>query len=54
MDGQKIEERLILRKHLYNEKEIGDTLTIKVYRQGQVVELKLTLIKNTSYNIKFR
>ena len=48
MDGEKIEDAIDLRKHLYNEKEIGDTLTIKVYRQGQLVEVTLTLINNTT------
>ncbi|GLC90075.1 S1C family serine protease [Lysinibacillus piscis] len=43
MDGQKIETAIDLRKHLYNEKKTGDTLTMKVYRQGKLVELKLTL-----------
>ena len=46
MDGQKIENAIDLRKHLYNEKEIGDTLQIKVYRQGQLVEAKLELVEN--------
>lgn len=43
MDGEKIETSIDLRKHLYNEKKIGDSLTMKVYRQGQLVELKMTL-----------
>lgn len=46
MDGEKIENAIDLRKHLYNEKEIGDTLKIKVYRQGQLVEAQLELIEN--------
>ena len=46
MDGEKIENAIDLRKHLYNEKEIGDTLQIKVYRQGQLVEAQLELIEN--------
>jgi serine protease Do len=46
MDGQKIENAIDLRKHLYNKKEIGDTLQIKVYRQGQLVEAQLELIEN--------
>lgn len=48
MDGEKIENAIDLRKHLYNEKKIGDTLQIKVYRQGKLVELKLTLVNNTT------
>lgn len=43
MDGQKIETSIDLRKYLYNEKKTGDSLTMKVYRQGQLVQLTLTL-----------
>lgn len=43
MDGQKIENTIELRKHLYNEKEIGDELKVKVYRQGELVELTIAL-----------
>ncbi|MFJ5771950.1 S1C family serine protease [Psychrobacillus sp. NPDC093180] len=43
MDGQKIENTIELRKHLYNEKEIGDELKVKVYRQGKLVELTIVL-----------
>ena len=43
MDGQKIETTIDLRKHLYNDKKIGDKLTLKVYRQGKLVDLSLTL-----------
>ncbi|MEK5234057.1 trypsin-like peptidase domain-containing protein [Lysinibacillus sp. FSL K6-0232] len=43
MDGQKIETAIDLRKHLYNDKKIGDKLTLKVYRQGKLEELTLTL-----------
>lgn len=43
MDGEKIETSIDLRKHLYNEKKTGDSLTMKVYRQGQLVELTMTL-----------
>ncbi len=43
MDGEKVENSLDLRKHLYNEKEIGDSMKVKVYRQGELVELTLTL-----------
>ena len=48
MDGKKVEDTIDLRKHLYNEKKIGDTLQIKVYRQGKLVELQLTLVDNTT------
>lgn len=43
MDGEKVENTIDLRKHLYNETEIGDNLKVKVYRQGEIVELTLTL-----------
>ncbi|MFJ7737950.1 S1C family serine protease [Lysinibacillus sp. NPDC097287] len=48
MDGEKIESSIDLRKHLYNEKKTGDSLTMKVYRQGQLVELKMTLTNSDS------
>lgn len=48
MDGKKIEDVIDLRKHLYNEKEVGDTMQLKVYRQGQLVEVELTLVDNTT------
>lgn len=47
MDGEKIQNSIELRKHLYNEKDLGDTLQIKVYRQGKVVEAQLELVDNT-------
>ena len=46
MDGEKIENAIELRKHLYNEKEIGDTLQIKVYRQGKLITAQLELVEN--------
>ena len=48
MDGIKIEDSIDLRKHLYNEKEVGDTLKLKVYRQGKLQELTLQLVDNTT------
>ncbi|MDF2067483.1 MULTISPECIES: trypsin-like peptidase domain-containing protein [unclassified Bacillus (in: firmicutes)] len=45
MDGKKVEDTIDLRKHLYNEKEIGEDLKVKVYRQGKVVELTLKLVE---------
>ncbi|MGE7666371.1 S1C family serine protease [Ureibacillus composti] len=48
MDGKKIENSIDLRKHLYNEKEIGDKMNIKVYRQGKIVEIELTLTDHTT------
>lgn len=43
MDGEKIENMIELRKHLYNEKEIGEDMTVKVYREGKSVSIKMTL-----------
>lgn len=43
MDGEKIENMIELRKHLYNEKEIGEDMSVKVYREGKSVSLKMTL-----------
>ena len=48
MGGEKIENSIDLRQHLYNETDIGDTLSIKVYRQGKLVELQLTLTEGTN------
>ena len=48
MDGEKIEDAIDLRKHLYNEKEIGDTLAIKVYRQGQFVRNEFNINTNNT------
>ncbi|QCR34305.1 S1C family serine protease [Lysinibacillus sp. SGAir0095] len=48
MGGQKVENSIDLRQYLYNETEIGDTITIKVYRQGELVELNLTLTEGTA------
>lgn len=44
MDGEKIESASDLRKHLYTKKKIGDDLTMKVYRQGKLVELQAKLV----------
>lgn len=48
MDGKKVESSIDLRKILYNEKKVGDQLTIKVYRAGELVPLKLTLTDSAS------
>ena len=40
MDGEKIDDMVSLRKHLYNVKEVGDKMTMKVYREGQHLKLK--------------
>ncbi|WP_339252701.1 trypsin-like peptidase domain-containing protein [Sporosarcina sp. FSL W8-0480] len=43
MDGKKIEDMVGLRKHLYNEKEVGDLMKMKVYRAGQLIEIEMEL-----------
>ena len=43
MDGEKINDMVSLRKHLYNEKEIGDTMRMKVYRGNQLLEIEMVL-----------
>ncbi|WP_066310601.1 S1C family serine protease [Bacillus sp. FJAT-29814] len=43
MDGKKINDVIDLRKHLYQEKKIGEQMTIKYYRGGDLKETKLTL-----------
>lgn len=49
MDGEKITDMITLRKHLYNEKEVGDTMTMKVYREGKLVEINMTLEDGTTF-----
>ncbi|HWL11700.1 MAG TPA: S1C family serine protease [Ureibacillus sp.] len=48
MGGQKVENSIDLRQYLYNETNVGDNLTIKVYRQGELVELNLTLTEGST------
>ncbi|WP_413304981.1 trypsin-like peptidase domain-containing protein [Bacillus sp. 1P10SD] len=43
MDGQKINDVIDLRKHLYQKKKIGEKMRIKYYRDGQLKETTLTL-----------
>lgn len=49
MDGEKIKDMVELRKHLYNEKEVGDTLKMKVYREGGLLEIEMTLQAGNSF-----
>lgn len=49
MDGETITDVIDLRKHLYNEKEIGESLDIKVYRNGKQVDLTMKLSGNSVY-----
>lgn len=48
MGGQKVENSIDLRQYLYNETDIGDSIPMKVYRQGKMVELTLTLTEGTT------
>lgn len=43
MDGETIADVITLRKHLYNEKNIGDKMVVKFYREGKLKEATLTL-----------
>lgn len=47
MDGETIADVISLRKHLYNEKNIGDKMTVKFYREGKLEEATLTLSDET-------
>jgi len=47
MDGEKIKDVISLRKHLYNEKQIGDQMTVKFYREGKLQEASLELVGET-------
>lgn len=49
MDGQEIKNMIELRKHLYNEKEVGETMTLKVYREGEIIELEMILADGTRF-----
>lgn len=43
LDGKKVNDVLELRKHLYNDKKIGDKMKIKFYREGKIQETTLKL-----------
>ncbi|MCL6572794.1 MAG: trypsin-like peptidase domain-containing protein [Bacillus sp. (in: Bacteria)] len=45
MDGKEIKDVIDLRKHLYQEKKIGEQMEIKFYRAGKLKETSLTLIE---------
>lgn len=49
MDGEKIEDMVGLRKHLYNVKNVGDTMHMKVYRAGRLVEIEMVLKDGDSF-----
>lgn len=43
MDGEKINDVLELRKHLYQKKKVGEQLKVKFYREGELKETTITL-----------
>jgi serine protease Do len=43
MDGKEIRDAVDLRKHLYNQKQVGDEMQVKFYRDGKLQETTLTL-----------
>ncbi|WP_342433727.1 trypsin-like peptidase domain-containing protein [Neobacillus sp. FSL H8-0543] len=48
MDGVEINDVIDLRKHLYQEKKIGEQMKIKYYREGKLMETTLTLANDNS------
>lgn len=49
MDGESIHDMISLRKHLYNEKEVGETMHMKVYRDGELLEMEMVLEDGTTF-----
>lgn len=49
MDGKKIKNMIELRKHLYSEKEVGERMTVNVYREGKRLELEMILEDGTMF-----
>ncbi len=43
LDGEKVDDILQLRKHLYTEKSVGDSMKVKYYRGGKLNEVTLKL-----------
>ncbi|WP_422124661.1 S1C family serine protease [Planococcus sp. X10-3] len=48
MDGEPIDGSIALRKHLYEEKEIGESLQVRAYRDGELLEFEFELVDNSS------
>ncbi|MFD1031734.1 S1C family serine protease [Metaplanococcus flavidus] len=48
MDGEPIDGSIALRKHLYEDKEIGETLQVKAYRDGELLEFEFELVDSSS------
>ncbi len=51
LDGQKMNDVIDLRKHLYQNKKVGDKMTVKFYRNGKLQETTVTLGEDKT-NIK--
>ncbi|KAA0948820.1 PDZ domain-containing protein [Sporosarcina sp. ANT_H38] len=49
MDGEKIGDMVSLRKHLYNSKQVGDTMQMKVYRDGRLIDIEMVLKDGNSF-----
>jgi serine protease Do len=43
LDGEKVDNVIELRKHLYNEKKVGDQMKVKLYRDGKIQEVTMKL-----------
>ncbi|TWT16045.1 S1C family serine protease [Planomicrobium sp. CPCC 101079] len=46
MDGEAINTVLDLRQHLYNEAKVGDTVAVKIYRNGKAMDLEVELAES--------
>ena len=49
MDGEPIEDMVSLRKYLYNEKRVGDELTVTIYREGQKQQVRMHLADGNTF-----
>ncbi|MEQ2527884.1 trypsin-like peptidase domain-containing protein [Bacillaceae bacterium CLA-AA-H227] len=47
LDGEKINDTIELRKHLYTKKNVGESLQVKFYREGKLQETTMKLAGNT-------
>lgn len=47
MDGEEIKDTIDLRKHLYTQKNVGDSLKVKYYREGKLQETTMKLSGDT-------
>lgn len=49
LDGEKVESVIDLRQHLYTNKAIGDTMNVKVYRAGKIVDMTMNLTTGQTF-----